>query len=316
MARRDSIKRMEETIALAEEQAETDTVNIEFECITSKYNEIGGFSIFKKYAEIDSAHFAYLINGIIFWFLFFLPWLLWLVEVIHFNYLIFENGKGQEWEGLVYGKWTMFWVMMFYTSIVGMLLYRFVWPAISYAAKFFGDVTFTIIYITIAFPIAILYDLLWSLLYKITGWNGFRTKFEYINRLKRDTEWITEWIANRKIKKQIKKQEQERKKQEQAKKREQARRDSILANLTPKQKEGWNTLQTLRRCYMNGFEKYVRFWDLVEEEERDGRTFKTHYDFFKYMEDRFVKKYNLPEECRMKNAKNCKYANYKVRYDD
>ena len=276
-----------------------DEVNDEFDNIESAYYEIGGFSIFKKYTEFDSVHFAYLINGIMFFALFILPQFFLGIDMVYFVYLIFENGAGQEWEGIFYKDiWALTWMFIFNLTIF-IYIYRFIYPTVYYAIGFLTDILCTIIYITIAYPLALLYECVYGLLYKIFGWEVFYTDYKNTDMLKRDTEWIMEWIINRKIKK------------------EQARRESIIKNLTPKQKEGWNNLHLFHKMYEKGFEYYTSFLDWVEEEEgRYGTTFKTHYDFFKYMEDRIVRNYNLPEECRMKNAKNCKYANYKIYYDN
>ena len=279
-----------------ENDTQNDEVYREHQIIISEYDEIGGFSMFKKYKEFDSVHFAYLINGTIFFALFLCPLFFIAIDTVYNIYLVFTNGINQtKWEGIFYDLFTLFWVIVFYNlffSLINCIIY----PVYSYALSFLGNIVSDIAYITI-YPLALLCECVYGLLYKISGWEAFDTDYKYTYMLKRDTEWIMEWIINRKIKK------------------EQAKRESILKNLTPEQKEGYRRILKLYDAYIDYYGKGKNLHKIAIMLKR-GITFKTHYELYKYMENVNVIAFNLSEECRMKNAKNCKYANYKVRYDD
>lgn len=85
------------------------------------------------------------------------------------------------------------------------------------------------------------------------------------------------------------------KKRLKAKQKEQQRIKAILENLTPEQKEGKGMIDMLFDWYKSTDRKFV---DIIKEMEEDNIRFKTYYDAYIYLENKIVKKHNLPKECR------------------
>ena len=97
--------------------------------------------------------------------------------------------------------------------------------------------------------------------------------------------------------------------------KEKARIDSILANLTPKQKEGYGMIKILFEQYQsNKANEKVKFIKLAKEAIRlYNASFSTYYDVYIFYENKIIKEYNLPKECRIAWAKAGRWANDSIK---